>query len=277
MRSFKDIIEHSWTFEDEAHFQLPWPTLNEALRGGLRKRHLTILAGRPGMGKTIFMTNLATHLAAWTHKVGVFSLEQPDYEILDNVCKCYSGGDTRPEHLKEALTELNLWIDDSVGIDANYIKNATIENEFDIIMIDYLQKIEPLPETATFSENLQLTQTLKKLTSIWDKNDCNIFLLSQLSRGPENRLQKAREWPGNRTENEIIQVAVPMPGDLRGSGSIEQDANEILFIHRPDKYREYPLMDGHTQLKIAKQRGGTESTIDLLFTPEQCRYDDGDA
>jgi replicative DNA helicase len=254
-QNFKGWLDETWDGNLEADFPTKHTKLNEFLRGGWRRQHLTILAGRPSMGKTTYGVDEAVFLAREGRRVGICSIERPGTEIVDKVCTNYSGGDPRPEGLRATLEALPIWIDDSgAGLTASRIRHLVEEDPVDILVIDYLQLMGH--EKKFSNRNDELDAVLQELQSIHKDYELQMLLLSQLNRGVEFR---------RSTDDH----ARPELGDLRDSGAIEQTADEVLLLHREDYYREFKKGDGLTEIIVAKNRLGPTGTVRLTFVPEE--------
>ena len=238
----------------------------DATLGGFQKQHLTILAARPGMGKSAFMLNASRNAAGSGHGVAIFSLEMGDTELTDRLVCMEARIDTtrlrdgrlspadweRIATAQSALYDLPLLIDDSGGLHiielGHKIRATCRENKTEIVFVDYLQLIRADSKTTRNDEVGQISQTLKSLAK-----ECNIpvIALSQLSRQCENRDNKR-----------------PKLADLRDSGNIEQDADDVLFLYRDEYYtRELSQFKNVAELSIEKQRSGANGRLILRWHP----------
>ncbi len=249
-----------------------FPLMDRTL-SGLQEGQLIIIAGRPGMGKTSFALNIAENMGVRDKKVVViFSLEmsrdQIGMRLLSSTAhtdsqKVRSGNLSEKEindlaDAMEPLSDSGLYVDDSsvIGVTEMQAKLRRLKRstgKIDLVIIDYLQ----LMSTGTRTENRQqeistLTRTLKIMAK---DIGAPVILLSQLSRASEKRENKK-----------------PMLSDLRESGSIEQDADVVIFLHRDDYYSDDEAAKGRAQIIIAKQRNGPTRSIDVRWRGDLTRY-----
>ena len=242
---------------------------------GLHEDELLILAARPAVGKTAFALNIAQHVGVKEKKnVIIFSLEMGADSLVSRML-C-SGGMIESQHVRTGklddeewtrfyaaasdLSSANIFIDDTAGIKVSEIrakcKRVAQENQgVDLIVIDYLQLIEGTGRESRQQEVSYISRQLKKLAK---ELHVPIIALSQLSRSVEQRQNKT-----------------PMLSDLRESGSIEQDADIVAFLHR-DYYEEEDEEDNRldenvkndnqmVELRIEKNRSGARGIVDLAF------------
>ncbi|CAA7197504.1 replicative DNA helicase [Chryseobacterium potabilaquae] len=202
--------------------------------GGWQNSDLTIVAGRPGMGKTAFMVQQIVDIVQQNISVGVFSLEMSAEQIGARIITNYTGipnssilrkglSDAELQqyiHLKDDLLSLKVHINDTPGISINDLKIKAkmmkLKYNIAVIIIDYLQLITFEKAGNREQEIGNISRGLKGLAK---ELDIPVIALSQLSRNVENRPDKR-----------------PMLSDLRDSGSIEQDADEVIFLFRPEYY-----------------------------------------
>ncbi len=236
---------------------------------GFTKNQVIIVAGRPGAGKSTFALNIGINAAVLAKKtVAFFSLEMAAEEIVK---KMYSAvgridgntlatgklNNTDWKKFNEAQSELadtNFFIDDTAGITVSEIKRKcrrlkTSDVGLDLIIIDYLQLIN---STAKYSGNRvaevsEISRDLKKLAM---ELEVPVIALAQLSRGTEQRKGDDRK---------------PRLSDLRESGSIEQDADIVLFLYSEDYYENITNTTSKIELLIAKHRNGETGSIDFVF------------
>ena len=245
---------------------------------GWQKSDLIILAARPSVGKTAFSLNLARNAAVDHHMaVAFFSLEMSAIQLVKRLITSESGlpadkikggaklEDYEWEQLEyklKALSKAPLYIDDTPGLPLmefrtkakNLVKNKGVR----LIFVDYLQLMQGPAELKGMREQevAAISRTLKATAK---ELDVPIIALSQLSRQAVQR-----QGGGGK----------PQLSDLRESGSIEQDADMVLFIHRPDfvGLSENPEDKEKTQIIIAKHRNGETCDIDMLFKSEQIKF-----
>ena len=237
---------------------------------GLHENELIIIAARPAMGKTAFALNLATHVAMTQDKsVAVFNLEMSAEQLATRIISSVGqidGFKLRTGNLlnndwkrvNEAVSQLsntNMVIDDTPGITIGEIRAkcrrlASSENGLALIVIDYLQLISG---GRNYGANRQqeVSDISRSLKTLAMELNVPIIALSQLSRSVESREEKR-----------------PMMSDLRESGSIEQDADIVMFLYREDYYNKEARTEDNnsiSELIIGKHRSGPTGTIELLF------------
>lgn len=250
---------------------------------GLQKGDLCIVAARPSMGKTSWVLNVAA-TAAIEHQVpvAVFSLEMSKEQLLKRLLSSEGridaqhirrGGMSPDEHqrLAAAAGHLNsapIWIDDSPGATVLEMRakarrlasDLKAENrELGLIVVDYLQLMAG--ERNTESRVQEVSQISRGLKALARELDVPVIALSQLSRAPEQRNDKR-----------------PMLSDLRESGSIEQDADLVMFLFRPEYYfgptdNDGNSIEGLAELIVAKQRNGPTGSVPLYFFKAYTRFD----
>ena len=249
----------------------------DEMTNGFQKSNLIILAARPAMGKTAFALNIAQNAALKYNKtVAIFSLEMSKDELVQRLMCSEAEVDSQRlrsgnmqatdwEKLADAmsaLSEASIYIDDTAGctlmdIRAKCRRLAMQQKDLSLIVIDYLQLIMPAGKMVSIQQHVaEVSRGLKLLAK---ELNVPIITLSQLSRGPEQRNDKR-----------------PQLADLRDSGSIEQDADIVMFIYRGDYYvtngeateeeaAELAKNKGEAEIIIAKQRSGPTGTVRLLF------------
>ncbi|MGB9755570.1 MAG: replicative DNA helicase [Desulfurella sp.] len=238
----------------------------DRILNGFQRGDLIILAARPSMGKTAFAVNIATNMAIRRNlSVGIFSLEMTYRQIAMRILsslsdlpfqKVKSGKLSTSEwnlivKTIDKTRDLHIYIDDSSLITSLDIRTKArklkIERNIDFLIIDYLQLIEGLKRENRVQEVSEISRSLKILAK---ELDIPILALSQLNRSVEQRDNKR-----------------PMMSDLRESGSIEQDADVVMFIYREDAYKKVQDKPPQTiaEINVAKHRNGPTGTIELLF------------
>lgn len=242
--------------------------------GGLQKSDLIILAARPSMGKTAFALNIAMN-AALQQKipVGIFSLEMSRDQLADRLLSATSGVDAWKlrtgnlyeqdfQRLGEAmalLDEAPIFIDDSANISVMEMRakarRLKTEHGLGLILIDYLQLMGGSAENRV-QEISEISRSLKGLAR---ELDIPVVALSQLSRAVEARPDKR-----------------PMLSDLRESGSIEQDADVVMFIYRDEYYDRDTDRKNIAEILVRKHRNGPVGSVDLFFIGEQMKFVDID-
>ena len=250
---------------------------------GLRPGDLVILAARPGVGKTSFALNLATNAAKAGTAVAFFSLEMGADQLVQRILcsearvslsKLRSGfiaeGDWGAlAETSGALSQLDMYIDDTPGLSilearakARRELHNLKEGQKGLIVVDYLQLMTPGPGTANKSTNDQVGEISRGLKILAKEMGMPVIALSQLSRAIEQRGKDKR----------------PMLSDLRDSGSIEQDADIVMFIDRSMNEIEAESESrpdlGMAKLIVAKHRNGATADIDLSFIAESTKFMD---
>jgi replicative DNA helicase len=275
----------------------------DKILGGLQKSDLLILAGRPSMGKTALATNVASNAAEWLGEqaketgetlksVGFFSLEmsaeQLATRLLASVCNIGSSklmkGELTNEEFAElvkgshALNVMPMHIDDTPALSISAIRTRARRlkrtQNVGLIVVDYLQLIRPSQSVNHANRVMEVSEITQGLKAIAKELDVPVIALSQLSRAVEQRPDKR-----------------PQLSDLRESGSIEQDADVVMFVYREEYYvaREQPRegtpehvkwqenmneVMGLADVIIAKQRNGPIGNVRLQFTSEITKFSD---
>ncbi|MBE1299581.1 MAG: replicative DNA helicase [Alteromonadaceae bacterium] len=247
----------------------------DKMTSGLQRSDLIIVAARPSMGKTTFAMNLCENAMMGQDKpVMVFSLEMPSEQIMMRMLASLSRvNQTRvrtaqledddwarmSNTMKQLAEKNNLYIDDTSGLTPMEMRSRArkIHRErggLSLIMVDYLQ----LMRAPAFSDNrtLEIAEISRSLKALAKELQVPVIALSQLNRGLEQRADKR-----------------PINSDLRESGSIEQDADLIMFIYRDEVYNENSPDKGVAEIIIGKQRNGPIGTCRLTFQGQFSRFD----
>lgn len=242
---------------------------------GLQPSDLILLAARPSMGKTALALNIAQYIAIRQDKpVAFFSLEMSQMQLVQRML-C-SEANINSQKLKreelidsewsrlidaaDRMSRCSMFIDDTPGISVMELRakarRLKMKEDVQLIIIDYLQLMQGSAGSSR-SENRQqeISDISRSLKALARELDIPVIALSQLSRSVESR-----------------QVKKPMLSDLRESGSLEQDADLVLFLYREDYYNEDSEIKGLTELNIAKHRNGPVQTIKLFFDKEHTRF-----
>lgn len=238
----------------------------DRLLAGLQKSNLLILAARPGMGKTALALNMAHHSVVEAKKrVGFFSLEMSREELVDRLLvsqadidawKLKTGRLDQQDFLKLSdamgvLAETNLYIDDTPGLSIYEMRTKArrlmSEHNIDLLLVDYLQLAHGRTQDNRVQEVSEISQGLKNIAR---ELKIPVVALSQLSRAIESRGEKN-----------------PQLSDLRESGSIEQDADVVMFLYRKDED-----MREAVTLKVAKHRNGPLGEIELFFKGDRIKF-----
>ncbi|MDA2934159.1 replicative DNA helicase [Acidobacteria bacterium AH-259-D05] len=253
----------------------------DRLTSGLQSSDLIIVAARPGLGKTSFVVNVAQHASIHEEKVvGLFSLEMASQQLVTRMLcaearvdshKVRSGYLSKEDWNRLAktvskLARARVFIDDSPGISIVEMRSKArrlkAEHGLDLLIVDYLQ----LMSGSTFSSRVRYENRQQEISAISRSlkglaKELNIPLIavSQLSRAPEQRRGDHR----------------PQLSDLRESGSIEQDADVVLFIYREDLYKKEEDLEeqGVVQIIIGKQRNGPTGIVKLAFIEQWTKFE----
>lgn len=219
--------------------------------GGLQKSDLVVLAGRPSMGKTALALQIALTAAKSNHKVAIFSLEMSRTQIMQRMTamegkldlfmlrtgRLGDAGLPKVSSILGPLTDLPIWIDDNPDVSAQQIRaKCRRMRGLGLVVIDYLQLMDG--EGRTLRE--QVANNSRALKKMAKALDIPVLALSQLSR--------ANEAQGR--------IRRPRLSDLRESGNIEQDADVVIFCHRPEMYKRTSENEGQAEIIIGKQRNG---------------------
>jgi len=237
--------------------------------GGLSKSDLVLIAARPGVGKTALALNIATHVAMKEHKpVAIFSLEMNGVQLVTRMISSHAGVDSfrlrtgriNPNEwstLAETVTMLGeapIRIDDNSVITVPEIKAKLRRErtEVGLVIIDYLQ----LMRSGTRIENRvqEVAEISRSLKIMARELNLPVLALSQLNRAPEARKDKK-----------------PMLSDLRESGSIEQDADVVIFLYKDDDSEDIEARN-IVKCLVAKNRHGPTDTIDFMWQGEFTRF-----
>jgi replicative DNA helicase len=274
--------------------------------GGLQQSDLIILAGRPGMGKTALATNIAYNIAkTWRHETGVdgrektinggivgfFSLEMSAEQLATRIISEQTGipsnkirrgniNEADFENIKDVsieLQQLPFYVDETGGLSIGQLaaraRRLKRQRGLDLLVIDYLQLLSGTSRRASENRVQEITEITTRLKALAKELNIPILALSQLSRQVESRDDKR-----------------PQLSDLRESGSIEQDADVVMFVYREEYYHqmrkpteanrekfgewqaEGDRVQGKAEVIIGKQRHGPTGTVELQFEAEVTRF-----
>jgi replicative DNA helicase len=248
----------------------------DTLTTGLQKSDLVILAARPSVGKTSFALNIAEHAAVKDRRsVGIFSLEMSKEQLVLRLLSSVSNIDSqrlRTGFLEEldfariapamnSLSEAPIYIDDTPNITTMELRTKArrlqAEAGVDLIIVDYLQLMQSSTTTRDANRVQEVSEISRGLKALARELKVPVIALSQLSRQPEMRESKE-----------------PRLSDLRESGSIEQDADLVMFLWREkERGSDDQQTDGEVvKLKLSKHRNGPTGEIDLWFKKAQTRF-----
>ena len=245
----------------------------DRLLGGMQPSDFLIIAGRPGTGKTAFMLTAAKN-AAQTYKkhVAIFSLEMANEQLVQRLIAQETGIDTHHlrtgkltedewplfAHAIEVLGDTRMFLDDTPGLTPIQLRTKCrrlhMEFRLDLVIVDYLQlmsggmRIENRVQEVSY-----ISRNIKMLA-----RELNVPVLAaaQLSRAIEQRADKE-----------------PQLSDLRESGSLEQDSDVVMFIHRPDMYDRDNTRPNIAEIKVAKHRNGPTGTIEMVFRNNLAKFE----
>lgn len=246
----------------------------DKLTAGLQPSDLVILAARPSMGKTTFAMNIAQNVAQHSDKsVLFFSLEMSKEQLVDRMLSEEAGVDSwhirtgnlsdeefeKLSHAWGALSEAKMYIDDTPGLNILELKTKArrhaIKNPLGLIVIDYLQLMSSAKKSYGDNRVQEISEISRGLKIIARELNVPVLALSQLSRSVESRPDKR-----------------PQLADLRESGSIEQDADLVMFIYREDYYNPETDRQGITDIIIKKHRNGPTGQLELYFDKQRVRF-----
>ena len=252
----------------------------DKLTSGLHPGNLVIVAGRPSMGKTSLAMNIAENVALdYNLPVGVFSLEMSSEELVKRILcsrakvnlRAVREGFLADRHFHELtsvasqLMKAKLYIDDSAGLTVNQVRararRMKLQHDIQLIVVDYLQLMRAPSRRADLSRQTEVADISAGLKALAKELEIPIIVLSQLNRQPESRDE-----------------GKPRLSDLRESGSIEQDADLVGLLVRPEVYEDdedkRASLKNKATLIIAKQRNGPTGDVDLTFLHEYTRFED---
>jgi replicative DNA helicase len=281
----KDVLGEAWERLDKLH------KTKDELRGvptgfrdldaklsGLQKSDLIILAARPSMGKTSFALDIARQ-AAIKHNipVAIFSLEMSNQQLVDRMIAAESRVDawklrtgkltleSEFDKIRDSLGTLSkapIYVDDQPANNIlkmrGVIRRLKNEKGVGLVVVDYLQLMAPVQSKNNDNLVQQITEISRSLKHLAREFDVPVLALSQLSRAVEQR--------GGR----------PRLSDLRDSGSIEQDADVVMFIHSEDRYKEESEKNNITEILIEKHRNGPTGKVELYFDKNKASFLDID-
>ncbi|HSH79959.1 MAG TPA: replicative DNA helicase [Herpetosiphonaceae bacterium] len=247
----------------------------DRLTGGLHRSDLLILAARPGVGKSSLAMSMAYNIAMNNRSpVGIFSLEMGRDQLLQRLLATYTGIDSQRlrtgkvstqelQTVMDAMGQLAaapMFIDDTPGITVNEVRSKArrlqAEHGLEVLIIDYLQLMSG---SGRRNDNRvqEVSEISRSLKGLARELNVPVIALSQLSRAVEGRTSH-----------------VPMLADLRESGSIEQDADLVMFIYREEMYDKDTDKKGIAEIHIAKHRNGPLGVVNLFFDQRTTRFRD---
>ena len=241
---------------------------------GLQPSDLILVAARPSMGKTAFVLNIAQYVAFKKNRsVAIFSLEMSKEQLVNRLFSLESQVDAqalRTGNMKDSdwekliegagiIGQSRLIIDDTPGISVSELRSKCrkykLENDLDLIIIDYLQLMTGSVGRSSESRQQEISEISRSLKGLARELNVPVIALSQLPRAVESRPDKR-----------------PMLSDLRESGAIEQDADVVMFIYRDEYYNKDSEYKKQAEIIIAKQRNGPVGTVHLAWLGEYTKF-----
>jgi len=240
---------------------------------GLQPSDLLIIAGRPGQGKTGFLLSIAKN-AGLTHKkhVAIFSLEMSNDQVVQRLISQETGIDSQTlrtgklkehewplfTHAIEVFGDTHIYLDDTPAITPLQLRTKCrrlhMEFGLDLIIIDYLQLMGG--DTRTDNRVQEVSYISRNLKVLARELNVPVLAAAQLSRAVEQRTDKR-----------------PVLSDLRESGSLEQDADIVMFIYRPDQYEKDTVKQNIAEIIVAKHRNGPVGSVELVFRGAQAKFE----
>lgn len=279
--ALKDILSETFDRIDEIHkskgkvrgLETGYKDLDNLL-GGMQSSDLLILAARPSMGKTAFALNIAANVALEKNvPVALFSLEQSKDQIVDRVLCSAAGVDLwklRTGNLSDddfpeigramgMLSEAPIFIDDQAMLTVMEVKTKArrlqAEHGLGLVIIDYLQLMQGTGKSYENNRVQEISEISRALKAMARELNIPVIALSQLSR-----------------QVELRQPKIPQLSDLRESGSIEQDADVVIFLYREDYYEKDTERPNITDVLVRKHRNGPVGQVELYFKKEQTKF-----
>jgi len=245
----------------------------DKILGGLQPSDFLIIAGRPGQGKTGFLLSIAKN-AGLTHKkhVGIFSLEMSNEQVIQRLIAQETGIDSQRlrngklredewplfTHAIEVFSDTHIYLDDTPAITPLQLRTKCrrlhMEFGIDLVIIDYLQLMGG--DSRTDNRVQEVSYISRNLKVLARELNVPVLAAAQLSRAVEQRSDKR-----------------PVLSDLRESGSLEQDADIVMFIYRPDQYEKETDKQNVAEIIIAKHRNGPVGSVELIFRSALAKFE----
>lgn len=245
----------------------------DKLLNGLQPSDLLIIAGRPGQGKTGFLLSIAKN-AGLTHKkhVAIFSLEMSNEQVVQRLIAQETGIDSQRlrtgkllenewplfTHAIEVFSDTHIFLDDTPAITPMQLRTKCrrlhMEFGLDLVIVDYLQLMGG--DTRNDNRVQEVSQISRNLKVLARELNVPVLTAAQLSRAVEQRTDKR-----------------PVLSDLRESGSLEQDADIVMFIYRPDQYEKDTDKHNIAQIIVAKHRNGPVGDVELIFRSALAKFE----
>lgn len=259
---------------DEEIFGVPTGFIDlDRLLGGLQPSDLLIVAGRPGQGKTGFLLSVAKNAAQqFKKKVAIFSLEMSNEQLVQRIIAQETGIDMqrlRTGKLQddewplftqslETLGNTRIFLDDTPAITPIQLRTKCrrlhMEFGLDLVIVDYLQLMGG--DSRVDNRVQEVSYISRNLKVLARELNVPVFAAAQLSRAVEQRSDKR-----------------PVLSDLRESGSLEQDADIVMFIYRPDQYEQDTVKQNLAEIMIAKHRNGPVGSVELVFRKNLAKFE----
>ena len=273
LSEYYDRIDDLAKRSDEV-FGVPTGFLDlDKLLSGLQPSDFLIIAGRPGQGKSGFLLSVAKN-AALTHKkhVAVFSLEMSNEQVVQRLISQETGIDSQRlrtgkladeewplfAHSIEVLSDTKIFLDDTPALTPLQIRTKCrrlhMEYGLDLILVDYLQLMGG--DTRNENRVQEVSYISRNLKVLARELNVPVLAAAQLSRAVEQRSDKR-----------------PVLSDLRESGSLEQDADIVMFIYRPDQYEKDTVKQNVAEIIVAKHRNGPVGSVELIFRSSLAKFE----
>jgi replicative DNA helicase len=275
MREYYDRIEYLYDHRDEP-LGLPTGFVDlDRILGGLQKSDLIIVAARPGVGKTSLCISFARKAARLGKQVAIFSLEMAREQVVQRLVSAETGIDAQRlrlvdlhehdwsllSHAMGVLSELPIFIDDTPSISALQLRTKArrihAEYGLDLIVVDYLQLMTG--DVRVENRVQEVSYISRMLKGLARELNVPVVAASQLSRAVEQRTDKR-----------------PVLSDLRESGSLEQDADVVMFIYREEMYKPDTEKQHIADVIVAKHRNGPTGVVQLFFRQQLAQFLDAE-
>jgi replicative DNA helicase len=241
---------------------------------GIENGELVLIAGRPGQGKSSLILNIAKHNAFEKKHIAIFSTESSNEEVATRFLAMETGIDSQRlkggaledsewpifTHAYEALSETNIFLEDVETFSPLELRLKCMQYKnrkgLDMIFVDYLQLMETGLSKNKENRNQEVSFISRQLKLMARELNIPVFAVSQLSRAVEQRSDKR-----------------PILSDLRESGSLEQDANTVIFVYRPEMYEANTNKKNIAEIIVAKRRDGALGTAELVYLKNITRFE----
>jgi replicative DNA helicase len=274
VRRYYDRIEYLYDHRDEP-LGVPTGFVDlDRLLGGLQRSDLILIAARPSVGKTSLGISVARYAASLGQHVAIFSLEMSSEQVVQRMVSAETGIDAQRLRLGDLredewplfvqatgrLSDLPLFIDDTPSISVLQMRTKArrlhAEHGIDLVLVDYLQ-LMTAGDMRSESRVQEVSYISRSLKGLARELDVPLVAISQLSRAVEQRSEKR-----------------PILADLRASGSLEQDADVVMFIYRDELYNPETEVPSVAEIIVAKHRNGPTGSIELVFRDKLAQFVD---